>query len=211
MIVRDLIYSSSEPDFRISFKESYHVSSNFVECRYYTNFKWPCFRTAGGYGQMVGHTGSPMRIADTDVTLTWSKVKVTDLKFRKLRVSTSTSSTILAWHSQLMGDVLTRNVTIAYSHCLYCQRPSISIMKYKSSAVPEIGDCGHNSHGPKSGGPLCSSCEELGPRLIQCGLGQLVYFRTKWRLNSSSRLATIGLNTGQKLGEGAWVCPFFWG
>ena len=49
-----------------------------------------------------GHT-----IAHTDVTLTWSKVKVkvTDLlKFRKLQFSTSTSSAILAWHSQLMGD-----------------------------------------------------------------------------------------------------------
>ena len=57
----------------------------FVECRYYTNFKWPYFRTAGGYGHMVGHTGSSIHIAHTDVTLTWSKVKVTDLlSFRKV-------------------------------------------------------------------------------------------------------------------------------
>jgi len=36
------------------------------------NFKWPYFRrpTAGGYGHMVGHTGTPICIAHTDVTLT---------------------------------------------------------------------------------------------------------------------------------------------
>jgi len=78
---------------------------NFVECRYYTNFKWTYFHTAGGYGNMVRHAGSPICIAYTDVTLTWSevKVKVTDLKFRKLHFSMSTSSGILAWHSQLMA------------------------------------------------------------------------------------------------------------
>jgi len=54
---------------------------------------------------MVGHTGSPIRITHTDVTLTWSKVKVIDLlKFQKLHFSTSTLSAILAWRSQLMGD-----------------------------------------------------------------------------------------------------------
>jgi len=45
-------------------------------------------------------------IAHTDVTLTWSKVKVNVadlLNFRKLYFSTSTSSAILAWRSQLMG------------------------------------------------------------------------------------------------------------
>jgi len=51
---------------------------------------------------MVGHT---ICIAHTDVTLTSSKVEVIDLlKFRKLQFFTSTSSTILAWRSQLMGD-----------------------------------------------------------------------------------------------------------
>jgi len=56
---------------------------------------------------MVGQVGSPISIAHTDVTLTWSnvKVKVTDfLKFRKLHFSTSTSSAISAWGSQRMGD-----------------------------------------------------------------------------------------------------------
>jgi len=53
---------------------------------------------------MVGLAGSAICIAHTDVTLTLSKVKVTDLlKFRKLHYSTSTSSAILAWRSQLMG------------------------------------------------------------------------------------------------------------
>ena len=61
------------------FPESYHVSSNFAERRYYTNLKSPYFRSAGGYGHMAGHAGSPMCIAHTDVTLTWSKVKVTEL------------------------------------------------------------------------------------------------------------------------------------
>jgi len=66
-----------------------------VKCRYYTNFKWPYFHTAGGYGHMVRHAGGPICIAHTDVTLTWSKVKVTDLlHFRKLHFSTSTCSAI---------------------------------------------------------------------------------------------------------------------
>jgi len=41
----------------------------------------------------------------------------------------------------------------------------------KSSAVAEMGDRSHNRHGPKrGGGPLCPFREELGLRLIQCGL-----------------------------------------
>jgi len=68
--ITGLLYSLSEPDFRISFYESYQVSSNFSECRYHTNFKWPYFRTAEGYGHMVGHAGSPICIAHIAVTLT---------------------------------------------------------------------------------------------------------------------------------------------
>jgi len=41
LIVWDLIYSLSEPGFRISFQERYHYSSNFTECRYFTTFNWP--------------------------------------------------------------------------------------------------------------------------------------------------------------------------
>jgi len=56
---------------------------------------------------MVAHAGSPICTAFTAVTRTWSKVKVkvtAVLKFRKLHFSTSTSSAILAWRSQLMDD-----------------------------------------------------------------------------------------------------------
>jgi len=45
---------------------------------------------------------------------------------------------------------------------------------------------------------------ELGPHLIQCGLGLGLYLRTKWHLDSPSRLVTT--NMVQKL-EGA-VPPF---
>jgi len=45
-------------------------SSNFAECRYYTNFKWSYFHTTGDYRHMVGHAGSPVCVAHTDVTLT---------------------------------------------------------------------------------------------------------------------------------------------
>ena len=58
---------------------------------------------------MVGQAGSPTRIVHAYVTLIQSevkvKVKVTGLlKFRKLHFSTSTSSAILEWRSQLIGD-----------------------------------------------------------------------------------------------------------
>jgi len=85
VIVWDLLYSLSEPDFWISFQESYHKSSDFAECRYFTKFKWPYFGSASGYSQMVGHAGSTTCIVHADVTLTWSKVKVTVLlNFQKL-------------------------------------------------------------------------------------------------------------------------------
>jgi len=40
----------------------------------------------------------------------------------------------------------------------------------KSSAVAEMGDRGHNRHGPKGGGMLCPFRGALGTRLIQRGL-----------------------------------------
>ena len=64
----------------------------------------------------------------------------------------------------------------------------------KSSAVAEMGERGHNRHGPKRGRVLSLLCPfrgALGTRLIQCGLRGGLYFRTKWRLHPSSRLATI--------------------
>jgi len=43
---------------------------------------------------------------------------------------------------------------------------------YKNAAVAEMGDWGHNRHGPKRGGGLmCPLRGELGPRVIQCGMG----------------------------------------
>jgi len=85
VIVWYLVYSLSEPDFRISFYENYHDSSNFAECRHFTKFKWPYFGTAWCHSQMVGHAGSPTGIVHADVTLTRSKVKVTGLSnFRQL-------------------------------------------------------------------------------------------------------------------------------
>jgi len=51
------------------------MTSNFAECRYYTNFKRPYFRTASRYSHMVGYAGSAS-IVHADMTLTRSKVKV---------------------------------------------------------------------------------------------------------------------------------------
>jgi len=36
----------SEPDFPISFYESYHEFKLHIDCRYYTNSKWPYFHIA---------------------------------------------------------------------------------------------------------------------------------------------------------------------
>ena len=85
VILRHVIYSLSESDFRISFHESYHYNSNFAQCRYFTKFKRPYFRSAWCYSHMVGQADSPRRIVYVDVTLTGSKVKVTGLLiFRQL-------------------------------------------------------------------------------------------------------------------------------
>ena len=49
----------------------------------------------------------------------------------------------------------------------------ISCAKFhKSSAVAEMGDCGHNTHGPTIGGLLCLLRGGAGPRITQCGLGR---------------------------------------
>jgi len=77
-------------------------------------------------------------------------------------------------------------------HLLWC----ISGNLYKSSAVAEMGDRGHNRHGRKVGAavPL--------PRTAGTTL-----FRTKWRAHPSNHLATIDM--GQKLGGGG--CALFSG
>jgi len=76
----------------------------------------------------------------------------------------------------------------------------------KSSAVAEMGDRGHNGHGPKRGGAAVPLSRELGPCLIQCGLGQnLLPYQA-----ASSSIQPFGHNRhGLKLG-GVGV-PFFWG
>jgi len=76
VIVRDLHYTLSEPDFLISFPESYHESSNFALCPYFTIFQWPYFGGAWCYSHMVGHATSSTRTVYIDMTLTRSKVKV---------------------------------------------------------------------------------------------------------------------------------------
>jgi len=51
MIVFDLDYRLSEPDVWISFLLSYHVTSDFAECRYYRTFKGPYFCIVRGKSQ----------------------------------------------------------------------------------------------------------------------------------------------------------------
>ena len=77
---------------------------------------------------------------------------------------------------------------------------------YKSSAVAEMGDHGHNRHAPKRGGGCCASFAGRGagsPSNIMWPGPRSVYFCTKWHLDPSSRLATIDM--GLKLGGG---CAF---
>jgi len=69
VIVWYLDYSLSEADFWISFQESYHTSSNFTECRYFTTFEWLYFGSARSYSQIVGHAGSSIGIVHADMTL----------------------------------------------------------------------------------------------------------------------------------------------
>jgi len=76
----------------------------------------------------------------------------------------------------------------------------------KSSAAAEMGDCGHNRHGPKRGGGLiCPFRGQLEP--CQCGLGRdLLPYQV-----ASSSIQPFGHNRhGPKIGW-EWVCPFFLG
>ena len=71
----------------------------------------------------------------------------------------------------------------------------------KSSAVAEMGDRGHNRHGPKRGGVAVPiSRGELGPRLTQCGLGRGLF---PYQVASSS-IQPFGHNRHG-------LCPFLWG
>jgi len=74
-----------------------------------------------------------------------------------------------------------------------------------------MGDRGHNRHGPKRGGCCAPFAESWDPVYTMCSMAWAeVYFRMKWRLYPSSRLAAIDM--GQKLGGvvmpfsgGSWV------
>ena len=69
-----------------------------------------------------------------------------------------------------------------------------------------MGDSGHNRHVPKRKIAVSLS-RELGPRLLQRGLGRgLLQYQA-----ASSSIQRFGYNRhGPKIGW-EWVCPFFWG
>ena len=80
----------------------------------------------------------------------------------------------------------------------------------KSSAVGEMGDCGHNRHGPREAAVNHFAGEELRPCLTQCVLGRgLLPYQV-----ASSSIQPFGHNRhGPKtwgcatLGEGGARCP----
>jgi len=75
-----------------------------------------------------------------------------------------------------------------------------------SSAVTEMGDRCHDRLGPKRGGAAVPLSRELGPRLIQCGMGRGLF---PYQV-ASSYIQPFGRNRhGPKIGW-RWVCPFFW-
>jgi len=88
MILLDLVYSLSEPDFRVSFKKAItwlQISRN-VDITRISNGHISVLHEAI-YSYMVEHVGSTTCAVQIDVTLTRSKVKVEVmglLTFRKL-------------------------------------------------------------------------------------------------------------------------------
>ena len=78
---------------------------------------------------------------------------------------------------------------------------------YKSSAVAEMGDRGHNRHGPKRWGLLCPFRAELKPSLIQCGLGRgLLPYQV-----AASSIQPFGHNKHGPKSGWWWACPLFLG
>ena len=77
---------------------------------------------------------------------------------------------------------------------------------YKSSAVAEMGDRGHNRHGPKRGG-CCAPFAGAGTPPSTMWPGP----RSTSVPSGASSIQPFGNNRlGPKIGWG-WVCPFFWG
>ena len=62
----------------------------------------------------------------------------------------------------------------------------------KSSAVAEMGDRGHNRHGPKIGAVPVFGVGKVDLHVTQCGLGRGLP-PSKWYLDPSSRLATTDM------------------
>ena len=87
------------------------------------------------------------------------------------------------------------------------------VIDNKGSAVAEIGDRGHNTHGPTKGGRLLCPFPVGGNWVTvyyNVAWAEVYFHTTKWHLRPSSRLATI--NIGRKLGglrrlfeKGSWV------
>jgi len=86
---------------------------------------------------------------------------------------------------------------------------NVYIDKNKTSAIAEMGDRGHNRHGPKRWGatvPISRGGGELGLRLTECGLGRgLLTYQV-----ASSYIQPYDYSRhGPKIGWG--LCLFFWG
>jgi len=80
-----------------------------------------------------------------------------------------------------------------------------------AQAVAQIGDrMATTDMGRREGAAVPLSRGQLGPRLTQCGLAK-VYFRTKWHLHPSSRLATIymGRKLGAHLTQRCWAEAYY--
>jgi len=96
---------------------------------------------------------------------------------------------------------------LLFIHSLW-QGINLNLNCNKSSAVAEMGDRGHNRHGPKRRGGCCTPFAggQLGPCLTQCCLGQgLLPYQVAF-----SSIQLFGQNRhGPKIGWG--LCPFLLG
>ena len=98
-----------------------------------------------------------------------------------------------------MGDHKKQKSSFKSNFKLHIRRKKTLIQfLYKSSAVAEMGDRGHNRHEPKRGGAVPLSRGGLGPRLTQRGMGHCLL---PYQVASSS-VQPFGHNRhGPKLGR----------